>query len=111
MLRRHPGQRVALVVDGLDHVTRVQASAYRVGAADPSFALAEALSALQLPEGSALMVLSQPGRHLQPLEQGGGLTVQVPPLTESELRQMAVRLGVIPSGQAGPGYRRAPAGR
>jgi hypothetical protein len=102
MLRRHPGQRVALVVDGLDHVTRVQASAHRVRAADPSFALAEALSALQLPEGGALIVLSQPGRHLQPLEQGGGMTVQVPPLTESEVRQMAVRLGVIPSGQAGP---------
>ena len=111
VLRRHPGQRVALVVDGLDHVTRVQASAYRVRAADPSFALAEALSALQLPEGSALIVLSQPGRHLQPLEQGGGMTVQVPPLTESELRQMAVRLGVIPSGQAGPRHRGGAASR
>jgi hypothetical protein len=103
VLRWHPGQRVALVVDGLDHVTRVQARAYRVSAADPSFALAEALSALQLPESSVLIVLSQPGRHLLPLEQGGGITVQVPPLTESELRLMAVRLGVIPSSEAGPG--------
>ena len=111
VLRRHPGQRVALVVDGLDHVTRVQASAYRVRAADPSFALAEALSALQLPEGSALIVLSQPGRHLQPLEQGGGMTVQVPQLTESELRQMAARLGVVPSGRDGPGCRGAAADR
>jgi hypothetical protein len=90
------------VVDGLDHVTRVQAQGRRSGAADPSFALAEALSVLQLPEGSALIVLSQPGRHLQPLEEGGGTTIPVPALTEAELRQMAARLGVIPADPGRP---------
>ena len=102
VIRRHPGRRVALVIDGLDHVTRVQAGAYRARAADPSFALAEALSALQLPEGSALIVLSQPGRHLQPLEQAGAVTVQVPSLTDTEIRQLAAQLGVVPSGQGSP---------
>jgi hypothetical protein len=95
VLRRSPGRRIALVVDGLDHVTRVQAQDRPMRGADPSFALAEALSVLQLPEGSALIVLSQPGPHLRPLEQGGGATVPVPALTEPELRQMAARLGVI----------------
>lgn len=97
---RRSGRRVALVIDGLDHVTRVQVAAHRTRTADPSFALAEALSALQLPEGSALIVLSQPGRHLQPLEQAGAITIQVPPLTESELGQLAARLGVVPSSLA-----------
>ena len=100
-LRRVPGRRVALVVDGLDHVTRVQAQGRQMRAADPSFALAEALSVLQLPEGTALIVLSQPGRYLEPLGQGGGVRVTVPALTESELRQMAARLGVIPAQPGG----------
>lgn len=87
-----PAGRVALVVDGLDHVTRVIGP----GTTDPSFELAEALAALALPSGCALIVLSQPGQHLAPLEKLPGTTrVEVPTLTDLEIRQLASRLGVV----------------
>ncbi len=101
-LEDQPGRRVALVVDGIDHVTRVRGGGPTF---DPSFTLAEALSSLVLPPGSVLLVLSQPGAHLRPLEEAGGLTVQVPGLTDAELRQLAGRLGVIPVGEDPSGSR------
>jgi len=48
-------------------------------------------------------VLSQPGAHLRPLEEVGGTTVQVPGLSDAELRELAGRLGVIPLGEGPPG--------
>lgn len=91
-LRRVPSKRIALVVDGLDHVTRVLDSR----SSDPSLELAEELAALTLPTGCALIVLSQPGAHLEPLERLSGSThVRVPSLTDGELERLAVRLGVI----------------
>ncbi|PWJ02482.1 hypothetical protein DKG34_38350 [Streptomyces sp. NWU49] len=93
-LRKNPVRRVALVVDGLDHVTRVHGG--RTRRADPSLALAEVLSSLPLPAGSVLIVLSQPGTHLDPLRQAGAATVAVPPLALEELRGMAERLGLVP---------------
>ena len=94
-LRKQPGQRVALVVDGIDHVTRVSHVSGRLPTIDPSFTLAEALAALDLPLGSTLIVLSQPGKHLEPLEAAGAVTVPIPSLTDSELGQLAVQLGVL----------------
>lgn len=91
-VQTRPDRRVALVVDGIDHVTRVRGASRNL---DPSFDFAEALSSLQLPPGSVLVVLSQPGGHLAPLEQGDATTVSVPPLSTSELRRLAERLGIV----------------
>ena len=85
-------RRVALIVDGIDHVTRVIGGSLT---GDPSLSLAEALAALRLPPGSTLIVLSQPGTHLEPLESAGAVTVPVPNLTYAELRELAHRLGVF----------------
>ena len=93
-LRNEPDRRVAVLVDGIDHVTRIIAGEPGV---DPSFALAEALAAVALPVGSVLIVLSQPGRHLEPLETAGAIKVSVPRLTDEDLRQLSARLGVISS--------------
>lgn len=98
-LRKDPARRVALVVDGLDHVTRVRGG--RTRRADPSLALAEVFSSLLLPPGSVLIVLSQPGTHLAPLVRAGAATVAVPPLAPEELRSMAERLGLVPSTGSG----------
>lgn len=98
-LRKDPARKVALVVDGLDHVTRVRGG--RLRRADPSLALAEVLSSLPLPPGSVLIVLSQPGTHLVPLGQTGAATVAVPPLAPAELRGMAERLGLVPPAGTG----------
>ncbi|SDS54760.1 AAA ATPase domain-containing protein [Streptomyces sp. TLI_053] len=94
-LRKDPARRVALVVDGLDHVTRVQGG--RTRRADPSLALAAVLGALPLPPGSALIVLSQPGSHLAPLHDTGAASVAVPPLTAHECRAVARRLELVPA--------------
>ena len=85
-------RRVALVVDGIDHVTRVIGGSLTD---DPSLSLAEALAALRLPHGSTLIVLSQPGTHLEPLKSAGAVTVPVPKLTHDELQELACRLGVL----------------
>lgn len=90
-LAREPGRPVALVVDGLDHVTRVRNDGRGF---DASRAIAEALAALHLPPGSALIVLSQRGSHLQPLLDGAPVTVKVPGLTRPELANLAATLGM-----------------
>ncbi|WP_037624146.1 AAA family ATPase [Streptomyces aureus] len=94
-LGKDPDRRVALVVDGLDHVTRVQGG--RTRRANPSLALAAVLGSLSLPAGSILIVLSQPGDHLVPLQDAGAASVAVPPLTAHECRALAQRIGLVPA--------------
>ncbi len=91
-LRNEPERRVAVIVDGIDHVTRILGDGPGV---DPSFALAEGLASVALPIGSVLIVLSQPGKHLEPLEAAGAIAIPVPGLTDEELRQLSTRLGVL----------------
>lgn len=86
-------RRVALVVDGIDHVTRVLG---RRRSFDPSLELAERLGLLSLPRGSVLLVLSQPGSHLRPLEDAGATTVSTPGFSDAELRQLAQNQGLVP---------------
>jgi len=85
--------RVALVVDGLDHVTRVVGAT--VGRSDPAHLRAEELAQLQLPEGATVVVLSQPGQHLNPLQQVGGHTIELPGFSPPEVRELAERVGAI----------------
>jgi hypothetical protein len=87
-----PDRRIALLVDGLDHVTRVRSAG--PGTRDPSTVLAEALSELELPPGCVLVVLSQPAAHLEPLEASGARRTILPPLGRSEVEALAVRHGL-----------------
>jgi hypothetical protein len=86
---RHPECRVALLIDGLDHVTRVLGATS--GQEHPSEVLAERLAALRLPQGSVVIVLSQPGQHLQALRDVGALVMDMPGLEQDELKQLAER--------------------
>lgn len=88
-----PERRVALVVDGLDHVTRVQGAT--TGRADPSRAVAEELSALEIPQGCALIVLSQPGAHLAPLDAVGAHRLPLPGFGPEELQKLAELTGAL----------------
>jgi hypothetical protein len=92
-MSREPGRRVALLVDGLDHVTRVIGATTR--RPDPSQALAEELALLQLPAGSVLIVASQPGPHLEPLDAAGAVTIWLPAWTREEIASLAETLGII----------------
>lgn len=82
---REPARRVALLVDGLDHVTRVLGSSRP----DASKALASRLAGLDLPPGSLVVVFSQPGEHLRPLRDVGALERPMPGLDSRELGQLA----------------------
>lgn len=94
-----PGRKVAIVVDGIDHVTRVQRQHH---GSDPSLRLAKRLAALAMPTNSVLIVLSQPGPHLGPLEKSGAQTVVVEGLDRSETEMLAARLRLVPlPGDAG----------
>lgn len=94
-LSNDPDRRIALIIDGIDHVTRVRA---RSGDGfDPSKSLAESLSLLELPAGVVVIVLSQPGAHLQYLKDVGAKTVNLPGLDHHEIKLLAGRLNVIPS--------------
>lgn len=95
--KHEPERRIALVIDGIDHVTRVRA---RSGIGfDPSKSLAESLSLLELPAGAVVVVLSQPGPHLQPLRDEGAKTVDIPGLSHHEVELLAGRLSVIPDSE------------
>ncbi|MGA3346607.1 MAG: AAA family ATPase, partial [Terracidiphilus sp.] len=93
-LARNPDRRVALVIDGIDHITRVRA---RMGDRfDPSKTLVEALAALDLPAGVVVIILSQPGLHLQPLDRVGARTIDVPGLSKTELELLSARFNILP---------------
>ena len=106
-IERVPSRHVALVVDGIDHVTRV--TGHETGQ-DSSFALAEALASLELPNGSILIVLSQPGQHLEPLVEAGAQRIPVPELNNHELRKLADKLGVFAATDIGD-HAHLPEGR
>lgn len=94
--RLNPDQPVALIVDGIDHVSRVLGqtvgSAFR-DATDPAACLVEDLAALEMPPGAVLILASQDGPHLKTVDRLA-TRVTVPPLTRPELSALADRLGV-----------------
>ena len=90
---RDASRRIALLVDGIDHVTRVLGAT--TGRMHPSALLAERLAALGFPAGSVLIVFSQPGEHLRTLHERGALTMDMPGLGRAELRQLAERWKVL----------------
>lgn len=87
------GNSVALIVDGLDHVTRVRGT--KPGALSASHSLAAQIAALEPPPGCAVVVLSQPGEHLAPLIGEGAVTVSIPPMDVDEMGELVGRLGVL----------------
>lgn len=93
------GQRVALIIDGLDHVTRVHAT--KPGALSASSALAAQIAALDPMAGCVIVVLGQPGTHLEPFFALGAKSIATAPLNRSETASLMARLGVAVSGLPG----------
>ena len=90
---RDPNRRILLIVDGLDHISRVLAESRTVSAATTS--IVEEVAGLSLPPNTCLLLGSQPGQHLKSLEQ----LMHSCPLTglaKEELRELAERLGLLP---------------
>jgi hypothetical protein len=84
-------EKAALVVDGLDHVSRVFVES--TGVAREEIDIVEELAALDLPEEVSLIIGSQPGAHLTPLQSGASL-VAMPTWRFGEVAALTRRLGV-----------------
>ena len=105
-LEMEPDRKIALVIDGIDHITRVRV---RYGDRfDPSRVLTEALASLELPKEVVVIVLSQPGSHLEPFEEIGAKTFSLPGLSERELHLLAARLNVVPDNQQRASFAEGP---
>ncbi len=86
-------RRIALVVDGLDHVTRVRGTT--TGRIDPATELAQELSLLDVPDGVVLIVACQPGMHDEPLLKAQAKIYDLPQWDEDNIRHLGEKLAVI----------------
>src|SRR5205085_724431 len=69
-------QQAALIIDGVDHISRVFADATEV--AKDEIDIIEELAALNLPPGVTLVIGSQPGNHLAPLNSNSEVVTMTP---------------------------------
>lgn len=84
-------REILLIVDGLDHVSRVRVRSSHVSDADAD--LVERLASLALPQHAHLLVASQPGSHLEPLIERGA-QIQLEPWTEIDIDHLLHNLGL-----------------
>jgi hypothetical protein len=83
---------LVLIVDGLDHVARVDVDTSSPRDTPSDFVAA--LDALDLPDGCSLIVGSQPGDHLNPLFEADAVLAEIPPFNESETEQQMRQAGI-----------------
>lgn len=89
-----PERRILLIVDGLDHVDRV-VGRYTDRRPDPSRLLVDQLASIELPAGTALLMATQPGPHLENANPTAGREIQLPPMSWDEVRALAQRHRII----------------
>lgn len=82
-----------LIVDGIDHISRVFADATNLTSQDVD--VVEELAMLTLPEGVCLIVGSQPGDHLEPLRSDNSVDLSVPIWIVAEVSSLAEKIGVL----------------
>src|SRR5690606_26783229 len=83
------GERVVLIVDGLDHISRVRSYQGNLSKADTD--IIDKIASLTIPAGAVLMIGSQPGQHLQPLKEKweeNGIELTVPKWSEDDMLKL-----------------------
>jgi len=99
---KYPDRQLLLIVDGLDHIDRVLGRQVRgTHAADPSRALVDQLEAIDPPEGTCLLIASQPGDHLDNAHPASGAPVLMRRMSADELCALAQRHGVLDAPETG----------
>ncbi|MEO8613785.1 MAG: hypothetical protein ABI600_01480 [Luteolibacter sp.] len=88
-----PAPRLAVIVDGLDHIARVLRDARTIAPADTQ--IARDLLALKLPKNVSVIIGSQPGDHITQLSRSGSV-LSVPAWEEPEVEAF---LGRAPLGK------------
>lgn len=86
-----PSRRIVLIVDGLDHISRIRPGSVRAPGA--STEVARELALLDLPGGATLVIGSQPGPHLEPLL-GGKELWEMPRWSDADIAALAKNLGL-----------------
>ncbi|MCY4615384.1 MAG: ATP-binding protein [Chloroflexi bacterium] len=90
-LERDPSRRIILIVDGLDHISRIRPSSVRAPGA--STEVATELAILDLPSGATLVIGSQPGSHLEHLLDGRE-PWELPRWSDTDIADLAKNLGL-----------------
>ncbi len=86
------GQRIVLIVDGIDHISRVRSEHIDITEAETDIVLK--LASLNLPKEVCLVIGSQPGQHLDPLvPQSSHLSI--PDWSSEEIAALARNLNVF----------------
>lgn len=91
-VEQDPDLQIILIVDGLDHIGRLLPELPTVSPGDAN--IVEELALLELPERTCLILGSQPGPHLAPLE-SISQTISMRPWVEADIRSLAERVGLI----------------
>lgn len=89
------GRPVVVIVDGIDHIARVRSASPSLAHDDTD--IVERLATVDIPQGVALVIGSQPGQHLDPLIerwQAGIFNREIPPWTELDITELADLHGV-----------------
>ena len=81
-----------LIVDGVDHISRVFAESKDLSREEVD--IIEELAALKLPLGIRLVIGSQPGEHLEPLSTQS-VTIEMPAWVKDEIAALAENLNVL----------------
>lgn len=98
---KNPNQRIALLIDGVDHITRVLG--VTTGKIDPATELTHELALLDLPENVVLIVACQQGAHDTPLRNIGAQVYDLPEWDKYDIRALGERLHVIGDTTGAPG--------
>lgn len=85
------GKQVVLIIDGLDHIARVLADAKDVAPGETD--IIDELSMLNLPDGAAIVIGSQPGTHLAPIT-GTSFIVTLPSWPNEKIYALTEKLGL-----------------
>ncbi len=83
---------IVLVVDGIDHISRILPEAHSIAPEDTN--IIQQLATLDLPDGICLVIGSQPGNHLAPFD-ATGKTVSITDWNLQETNCLAQRLGTF----------------
>ncbi|WP_257460656.1 ATP-binding protein [Archangium lipolyticum] len=90
--QQDPNRPVVLIVDGLDHISRVRTEARHLTLGET--AIVEELSSWVLPENVCLIIGSQPGKHLEPLA-SDAVKFDLPNWSLEEIWNLAERYGLL----------------
>ncbi len=89
-------KHLVIIVDGIDHISRVAPNLRRNYYTEFRIDLVEQLLHLKIPENVRLVIGSQPGVHLNPFKEYEDLKeIEIPPWELDEIKQLSENWGIL----------------